>query len=192
MNKEIWSVLGVAIGLAGLIWMVSGVTEKHVTGEIHHVLKSIDELKNDVIAVQGDVSDMKTVTSGHATDLREIRAQLAKPSAAQPEPQTVTRLRNFSRGETNDHCAGSRNVSWTILAEKGWEIDVTSIKAKVTVQSSRSSYGGIRNRSSQRFEVFGRIANNGECIRVLGKTVARDGRGTLRVAGTYVERQVRN
>lgn len=128
-----------------------------------------------------------------SADAQSIAELLSQPRVNQffdvsPDaaPVVETRTRNYERGETNDHCAGSRNVAWYREAEEGWQIVAVDI-SPVTV-SSKSTYDGVEiDPDRGGFTVRGHIANNGSCVRLFGETVARDGRGTLRVAGTYQE-----
>ncbi len=113
---------------------------------------------------------------------------------AEPEepvtPEVIapqTRERKLAYYERNDHCAGPKNVRWEVRADEGWEIDVNSIKVKATSISSRSSYNGVQNVNKNGFDIVGRVVNHGSCISVLGKVVAKDGRGSLRVYGSYRE-----
>jgi len=106
-----------------------------------------------------------------------------------PPPTEEIRLRTYDYGETNDHCAAPYPVAWRREATDGWRItNVDGIGP--TAVSSRSVYGGVEiDPDGGGFTVRGRIVNNGDCVRILGETVARDGRGTLRIAGTYEERR---
>ena len=104
---------------------------------------------------------------------------------------TQTRERSVNYNKVNDHCAGPKDVRWSVRAQEGWEIDVTSINVRPTSISSKSSYSGVENVTKDGFEIAGRIANNGSCIKAFGKVITKDGRGFLRVSGTYQEtRQV--
>ena len=107
----------------------------------------------------------------------------APPSA---EWQTDTLTFRFS--STNDHCAGNRDVEWPIRARESWLIDVTSIEVRPNA-TNKSSYHGVTDRTEEGFTIRGRVGNRGECVRVFGKVIARDARGTLKVSGSYVERQ---
>ena len=109
----------------------------------------------------------------------------ALPPQVEPEMEFAEREINF--GETNDHCAGPRSVRWRVPANEGWAIDVASIKVQPRVVSSKSSYSGVIEATENEFYIEGRLANNGECVSVFGNTIARDGRGRLRVFGTYLE-----
>lgn len=115
--------------------------------------------------------------------------ETAEPAEEPAEPIVETRERQYTRGETNDHCQGPRTVRWPVDAAEGWSIDVTSVNVRPTVVSSRSTYNGIEDLTEDGFTIVGRIVNRGNCVRVFGETIARDGRGTLRVAGTYQERR---
>ena len=101
--------------------------------------------------------------------------------------QVETRVRTIDFGETNDHCASAKPVRWPFRAEEGWEIDVSSIKVKAIVQSSKSSFSGVEDVTKHGFYVVGRIVNSGSCVKVFGKVVTKDGRGKLHVSGSYRE-----
>ena len=103
------------------------------------------------------------------------------------EPRLETRERKVDHGKTNDHCAGARDVRWHFAASDGWQIDVTSIDIRATVVSSKSSYSGVVDATEEGFYVTGRIVNRGNCVKAFGTVIAKDARGTLRVAGTYRE-----
>ena len=103
------------------------------------------------------------------------------------ELQVETRERKVDYGETNDHCAGARDVRWHFPAVNGWKIDTNSIEIGPTVVSSKSSYSGVVDESEDGFYVKGRIVNRGNCVKAFGTVIAKDARGTLRVAGTYRE-----
>ena len=125
------------------------------------------------------------------TPAGEAREEPVTEPVTEPEPAIeTTRVRRFDRGTVNEHCQPPRDVRWTISAEEGWEIVVGTVEVDVTSVSSRSSYGSVENETSRSFDVVGRIVNNGECIEVLGNTVARDGRGSLSVTGSYTERRI--
>ena len=118
-----------------------------------------------------------------------------QPSEEETEPpeetehQMVmeTKKRTFSFGRRNSHCSGSQDVRWPVKATPGWEINIHSIKDEVTVQSSRSNYDGVVDKTKDGFFVKGRVINSGDCIKAFGRTIAKDGRGSLHVQGTYIE-----
>ena len=114
--------------------------------------------------------------------------------SAQTEIQTVrfeieTRERTVERHFQNGHCENSTNIKWEVRAAEGWRIDVTSLKLAPDSISSKSSYFGVSDLTEDGFTMNGRVSNNGDCVKVLGKVVARDGRGHLTVAGTYNEKR---
>lgn len=107
-----------------------------------------------------------------------------------PAPIAEVRDRTYEYGRTNDHCQSPQEVDWYVEATEGWSIVPESIKIIPVVQSSKSVWSGVTPDPSGRgFTVRGQIVNRGECVRIFGETVARDARGTLRVAGTYQERR---
>lgn len=109
-------------------------------------------------------------------------------SMTEPEEivRTETRERTVERSFRNGHCEDPTNIRWEVRAAEGWQIDVTSL-ALVPAASSKSAYYGVSNLTEHGFTINGRVSNNGDCVRVLGKVVARDGRGNLNVSGTYNE-----
>ena len=112
----------------------------------------------------------------------------------QTEIQTVrfeieTRERTVERHFQNGHCENSTNIKWEVRAAEGWRIDSTSLKIDPVSISSKSSYFGVSDLTEDGFTMNGRVSNNGDCVKVLGKVVARDGRGHLTVAGTYNEKR---
>ena len=113
---------------------------------------------------------------------------------AQTKAQTVrfeieTRERLVERHFQNGHCEDSTNIKWEVRAADGWRIDITSLKLAPVSVSSKSSYFGVSDLTEDGFSMNGRVSNNGDCVKVLGKVVARDGRGHLTVAGTYNEKR---
>ena len=105
----------------------------------------------------------------------------------EPEMRMEVRDRTFNFGRRNAHCESSRDVRWPVNADAGWEIDVTTIKPRVSERSSQSDFTGVVDATREGFVLQGRVTNNGDCIKVLGKVVAKDGRGSLRVVGSYQE-----
>ena len=98
-----------------------------------------------------------------------------------------TRERTVKRRFQNGHCEDPTNIKWEVRATEGWRIDVTSLKIAPVSIGSKSSYFGVSDLTEDGFTMNGRVSNNGDCVTVLGKVVARDGRGHLTVAGAYNE-----
>ena len=103
--------------------------------------------------------------------------------------ETETRERTVERYFQNGHCENSTNIKWEVRAAEGWRIDVASLDLAPVSISSKSSYFGVSDLTEDGFAMNGRVSNNGDCVKVLGKVVARDGRGHLSVAGTYNEKR---
>ena len=167
----------------------------HEAFEIARRLCSIDTGITWYIGTTVPVAGYEHERQFFSADAQSIAELLSQPRVNQffdvsPDvaPDEEIRTRNYERGETNDHCAGSRNVVWYREAEEGWQIVAVDI-SPVTV-SSKSTYDGVEiDPDRGGFTVRGHIANNGSCVRLFGETVARDGRGTVWVAGTYQERR---
>jgi hypothetical protein len=91
--------------------------------------------------------------------------------------KTESKNRSESYSWPNGHCQGGRTACGTFnQTNADWKIDVSSISNSCK-QSSKSRCLGVRNVTQSSFQVCGAVHNNGECVRVLGKTVAKDGRG---------------
>lgn len=115
-----------------------------------------------------------------------------RPEGQIVEFETQTRERTVERSYQNEHCESSTNIRWEIQAAEGWQIVTSSLDFSPTSMSSKSSYSGISGLTNGGFIMSGRVSNNGECRKVLGKVIALDERGHLNVAGTYIEtREVR-
>lgn len=90
------------------------------------------------------------------------------------------------RSFRNGHCEEATNIVWQVRSSEGWRIDVNSLNL-VPITSEESSYFGVSELSEDGFSIEGKVSNSGDCVRVLGKIVARDRRGVLSVSGTYKE-----
>ena len=100
---------------------------------------------------------------------------------------TVRRPRSQTNGHRNPHCSGNKPVTWTYSPGAGCEIDVDSVRTRVLVRSSKSSFGGVDKLTATGFQVRGSVNNNGKCVKVLGQPASRDGRGSLRVETSWVD-----
>ena len=143
-----------------------------------------------VVFDQTDTDDSSVTTMVEQSIDKSSEDQAGPPEESETRMATETKERRFSFSRRNNHCSGTHNVRWPVKATPGWEIDIHSIKDKVTVKSSRSNYDGVVDRTKNGFVVTGRVINNGDCIRAFGQTIARDGRGSLHVEGTYIEKRV--
>jgi len=94
--------------------------------------------------------------------------------------------------ERNPHCSGGKNISWPVMAGEEWKIDPKSINVSVTTKSTKSQFVGVDSAKETGFRLVGHIINNGNCVKVLGSTISKDGRGALGVTVNYEEyREVR-
>lgn len=120
-------------------------------------------------------------------DIQEsIEPKLADVDDTNPSVTELRRKLTVTRSYTNDHCSGGKNMAWQVNASEGWTIDPASIEITPAHVSSKSSYNGYELTDTG-FVVTGRVRNNGNCVKVLGQTISRDGRGSLAVSGTYDE-----
>lgn len=101
-----------------------------------------------------------------------------KITSTERETREITR-RFYHR---NDHCSGDSSPTWNISADREWQIDTASIDYEVTVQSSKSHFGGLANVSKSGFTLQKSIRNSGQCIFGGG-----DARGALAVLVSYEE-----
>ena len=145
----------------------------------------ISNLESVLSSLEKRIANKPTDQAGSGLSSTDEEASLEEPVSSEVE----TRSRTFQFRHQNNHCQGPHRVEWRISADSGWEIEPNSVDVRVTEKSSKSSYSGVKDSTSQGFTIVGNIVNNGQCVRVLGKTIARDGRGALGVRGTYVERK---
>ena len=111
-------------------------------------------------------------------------AQTREPAPPSPS-QLETRTESYSFNRVNSHCSGAREVSWPVNALEGWRIDGRDSIDDEYSASSRSTYHGVQDLDDSGFFVRGTVANNGNCVRAFGQTIARDGRGSLYAFGSY-------
>lgn len=172
-----------------------------ISGNLERVTERLDETITAVYGLQTRLAVVETgLAERAAANLERTSDDVvadaspnspALPAEQQLPPEPEVRLRTFDRGDTNGHCQSPRNINWRIDASEGWRIVEDSITVRPTVQSQKSVFGGFELDSSGNFfTVRGRLVNHGDCIRAFGATVARDARGSLRVAGTYEEQRI--
>lgn len=96
--------------------------------------------------------------------------------------EVTTQSRTHYFNYTNAHCTGTREYVDTITPSSGYSIVESSVTVGEPGLSVASSCTGPtpRNVTSSGFQVYGRAVNSGDCIRVLGKTIAKDGRGWVK------------
>ena len=151
---------------------------------------------------QGSRGNPPTGTLAQPPDPIASKLTIAKPDSEPTRPvessqtesqpsrfEIETRERTVERHFQNGHCEDSTNIKWEVRAAEGWRIDVTSLEVAPVSIGSKSSYFGVSDLTEDGFTINGRVSNNGDCVTVLGKVVARDGRGHLTVAGAYNEKR---
>ena len=94
--------------------------------------------------------------------------------------------RRVDRYYQNAHCSRSTSIEWSVTAQEGWQIEVDSVELTSSA-SAESIYFGVVDLTPQGFRITGRVSNRGQCVKILGRPVARDARGSLSVNGTYRE-----
>ena len=102
-----------------------------------------------------------------------------------PPSQPERRTESYSFNRVNSHCSGAREVSWPVNALEGWRIVGRDSIDDEYSASSKSTYHGVQDLDDSGFFVRGTVANNGNCVRAFGQTIARDGRGSLYAFGSY-------
>ena len=151
---------------------------------------------------QGSQGNPPTGTLAQPPDPIPPKLTIAKPDSEPTKPvespqtesqpsriEIETRQRSVERHFQNGHCEDSTNIKWEVRAAEDWQIDVASLKIAPVSIGSKSSYFGVSDLTEDGFIMNGRVSNNGDCVTVLGKVVARDGRGHLTVAGVYNEKR---
>ncbi len=136
---------------------------------------------------QTGTDDSTVTTTVEQSTNQPSEEQMEPPEETEPQMAKETKERTFSFSRRNRHCSGSHSVRWPVSATPGWEIDIHSIKDNVTVKSSRSNYDGVVDKTKDGFFIVGRVINSGNCVKAFGQTIAKDGRGSLHVEGTYIE-----
>lgn len=102
--------------------------------------------------------------------------------------ETVISEQKKSFSFRNKHCGGSFVKTFSISSVEG-EIDGSSIDLKCS-SSSRSSCLKPKNVTDTGFQVQCKIRNNGDCIKVFGSTVSRDGRGSCQGTVSWNEKKI--
>lgn len=114
----------------------------------------------------------------------QTAAQIPQATSSEPSPPE-RRTEKYSFNRANTHCSGPRDVNWRVNAPEGWRIvGRDSIDDKYS-ESSKSTYHGVQELDDSGFSVTGTVANNGNCVKAFGQTIAKDGRGRLYAFGTY-------
>ena len=171
-------------GLAGI---AATMVAAMLGGAVTYAFDLITEQSANPAPIASDAGQSDRVAAAAPPEPAVDPAPLVEPEPMVYPPRPVKRTRTFEVGDTNNHCSGSRDVVWPVEAAEGWEIVPGSVKVSVVAVSSKSVYGGVTEETADGFTIRGRLVNNGDCIRAFGKTIARDGRGTLRVHAAYEE-----
>ena len=115
----------------------------------------------------------------------EYESARTRQPVAPPPSLPERRTESYSFNRVNSHCSGASGVSWRVNAPEGWRIVGRDSIADGHSKSSKSTYHGVQDLDDSGFFVRGTVANNGDCVRAFGQTIARDGRGSLYASGTY-------
>lgn len=111
-----------------------------------------------------------------------IPAQLGKyrvrATVKTAKVETQDRSQYFEH--TNPHCSGNTNLNWPVNASEGWKILEASVRTSPTSVSSGCSGPTAESISSTGFRVTGKAVNSGNCLKVMGKVVSKDGRGWVK------------
>ncbi|TXH66553.1 MAG: hypothetical protein E6Q88_11745 [Lysobacteraceae bacterium] len=92
-----------------------------------------------------------------------------------------------TRRADNQHCWGTRTYAWDVNARSGWQIkDKPHTRL---IGDTTATDEGVQAWSQTGFRFMGKAKNNGECIRVFGKVIARDGRGHVEIEARWVEQK---
>lgn len=95
------------------------------------------------------------------------------------------RERSEFRRNDNKHCQGTQTYAWTINSTEGWRI----VAEPTTVRESDSDATdeGVQEWSPTGFRFQGKAKNSGSCVKVLGQTIAKDGRGHVQIRARWIE-----
>lgn len=164
------ALLSLVGGVIAIISLIYSATELQVTGSV-----------NEATTIELE----RTSNELEAYKEKEILPEVIQkeiPELPQYIIEERPRVREFY--QSNDHCQSARSVNWNVTATEGWEIDVNTIKVKVTSSRSGTTFHGVKGATPMAFTISGTIKNNGAC----GPFGAiKDGRGTLGVVVNYVE-----
>ncbi|MFQ3245891.1 MAG: hypothetical protein ACI9SP_002540 [Arenicella sp.] len=93
-------------------------------------------------------------------------------------PTALRVARSQKNNYRNGHCKGNKSKVWSYRPATNCSVDVTSVKVTSKHVSSKSTFEGLINVSSNGFQTRGKIRNNGQCGPF---GVGKDGRGALNV-----------
>ena len=136
-----------------------------------------------LVGIVGAVALAIALRSATAPPEGEYESAQDLETAAPSPPETRTETYSFNR--INSHCSGAREVRWRVNAPDGWRIVGRDSIDDDFSESSKSTYHGVQDLDDSGFFVTGTVANNGNCVKALGQTIARDARGRLYAFGTY-------
>ncbi len=97
--------------------------------------------------------------------------------------------RNEEYSHRNDHCSGTKHLTYNVNARDGWDIVLDSIKVDVN-KTQNSQFNGIFDRTKHGFQLRGSVANSGSCQKVLGRIVVYDARGSLKLHVAFKESRI--
>lgn len=99
--------------------------------------------------------------------------------------QEITQEKVEERRADNEHCQGTRRYAWTLNATPGWAI--VSQPAVDKLSDGDATNEGVQGWTASSFTITGKAKNSGECVKVLGQTVAYDGRGHVMLRSRWTE-----
>ena len=88
---------------------------------------------------------------------------------------TVYQARNRNYDTGARHCTWGSETLINITPDTGWNIDTGSIV--VTAASSNRGNHELRNVTNSGFQLYARGLNTGNCVKVMGQVISKDGRG---------------
>ena len=119
-----------------------------------------------------DARGMLSVTATY-DEVREVR-------------ELAPRTRRATFHYVNQDCSARRDTTWRVMPDRGWTIDVNSVREVDVLLSDGATYSGATN-TGVGFEATIQIPNRGSCLSAFGGILARDIRGGATVVLEYVE-----
>ena len=186
MNKELEqltkaSKLSSLVSIIGVIFAVSSLM--FLFNKTLCLETSDKEISNEIMAQKNEIVFLKNeIENNNVTNVIPEQPQFIM--------QRKQQVRTFS--QRNNHCEKSRPFYEKVRPSEGWKIDTNTITTNLNSLSSQSQFIGIENPTETGFDVRAELRNNGDCIKVFGNAVSKDGRGFVNVTVKFVEfREVR-
>jgi hypothetical protein len=121
------------------------------------------------------------LTSGGATAMPRIYAEVALEDASGQQRKTIVNLRN-------QPCEESSSKEFRVTATPGWSIDPESIKVETLSIKGASTRYALSERSPSGFAIAAELSNAGSCVNAFGVLIPGGIPGEFTGEVAYVER----